>query len=390
MIRYCKNCLFPETKQDLTLDENGICSACNYVKIKGTIDWETKWKELKNIFDKFRSKDEKNYDCIIPVSGGKDSIYQTYVVKEEFGMNPLLVAFRPREWTELGRKNLENLKIKLDVDCIEFTPKRELYKQIQKVGFTCFGDASWPEHMGIFTVPVQIAVKFKIPLIIWGENSQAEYGGPLEDQERNFQDVDWHKKYGETIYVKNQTSGYRNIEHMLEHGAEMRDLLPYIYPSDEEILKVGVTGLYLGQFLKWNGIKQLQKMKQKYGFMVHDGPMEGTYTNYENLDNKGQGLHDYMKWIKFGYGRATDQASVEIRHRTLERKEGLTLVKKYEGKIPERYLEEYLKDFEITREEFFKIVDKHANFDLFKKDKNGNLLRDENWNLEKINYDNIE
>ena len=212
--------------------------------------------------------------------------------------------------------------------------------------------------MGIFTIPVQIAVKFKIPLIIWGENSQAEYGGPLEDQERNFQDVDWHKKYGETIYVKNQTSGYRNIEHMLEYGVEMRNLLPYVYPSDEEILKVGVTGLYLGQFLKWDGIKQLQKMKQKYGFMVHDGPMEGTYTNYENLENKGQGLHDYMKWVKFGYGRATDQASIEIRHRTLERKEGLRLVKKYEGKIPEIYLEEYLKDFEITREEFFKIVDK--------------------------------
>jgi N-acetyl sugar amidotransferase len=390
MIRYCKNCLFPETKQDLTLDENGICSACNYVKIKETIDWKTKWQELTNIFDKFRSKDEKNYDCIIPVSGGKDSMYQTHVVKKEFGMNPLLVAFRPREWTELGRKNLENLKIKLDVDCIEFTPKRDLYKQIQKVGFTYFGDASWPEHMGIFTVPVQIAVKFKIPLIIWGENSQAEYGGPLEDQERNFQDIDWHKKYGETIYVKNQSSGYRNIEYMLEHGAKMRDLLPYVYPSDEEILKVGVTGLYLGQFLKWDGIKQLQKMKQEYGFMVHDGPMEGTYTNYENLDNKGQGLHDYMKWVKFGYGRATDQASIQIRHKTLEREEGLTLVKKYEGKIPERYLEEYLKDFEITREEFFKIVDKHTNFDLFKKDKNGNLLRDENWNLEKINYDNVE
>jgi len=132
-------------------------------------------------------------------------------MKEECGMNPLLIAFRPREWTELGRKNLENLKNKLNVDCIEFTPKRELYKQIQKVGLQDFGDASWPEHIGIFTVPIQIAVKFNIPLVIWGENNQAEYGGPLEDQNKPFQDIDWHKKYGESIYVKNQMVHFGEI-----------------------------------------------------------------------------------------------------------------------------------------------------------------------------------
>ena len=390
MIRYCKNCLYPETKQDLSFDKNGICSACNYVKIKDTIDWGKRRKELGIILEKFRSKDGKNYDCIIPVSGGKDSHYQTYVMKEEFGMNPLLVAFRPREWTDLGRKNLENLKSKFNVDCIEFTPKRELYKQIQKIGFIELGDASWPEHIGIFTVPVQIAVKFKIPLVIWGENNQAEYGGPEEDQNKPFQDIDWHKKYGESIYVKNQTNGYRGIEYMKKHGVEMKELLPYVYPSDEDILDVGVTGLYVGHFIKWDARKHLEKMKKDYGFLVHDGTMEGTYTDFENLDNKGQGLHDYMKWIKFAYGRSTDHASIDIRHGRLERSKGLELVKKHEGKIPEKYLNEYLEDFKITRDDFFKIVDKHANFDLFKKDKNGNLLRNESGNLEKINYDNIE
>jgi N-acetyl sugar amidotransferase len=390
VITYCKNCLYPETKQDLTFNENGVCSACNYLKIKDTIDWVQKRKELEKILEKFRSKDGKNYDCLIPVSGGKDSHYQTYVMKEEFGMNPLLIAFRPREWTELGRKNLENLKNKLNVDCIEFTPKRELYKQIQKIGLHDFGDASWPEHIGIFTVPIQIAVKFNIPLVIWGENNQAEYGGPLEDQNKPFQDIDWHKKYGESIYVKNQTSGYRGIKHMINYGIDMKELLPYVYPTDQEVLNVGVTGLYIGHFIKWDARKQLQKMIDDYGFIVHDGEMEGTYTNFENLDNKGQGLHDYMKWIKFGYGRTTDHASIDIRHNRLERNEGLELVKKHEGKIPEKYLDEYLDDFEITRDDFFKIIDKHANFDLFKKDDNGNLLRNKEGNLEKINYDNME
>ena len=390
MLRYCRNCLYPETKQDLTFDEDGICSACNYVKIKDTTNWESRRKQLEEILKEFRSKDGKNYDCIIPVSGGKDSHYQTYVMKEEFGMNPLLVAFRPREWTDLGRENLENLKSKLNVDCIEFTPKRELYKQIQKVGFMEFGDASWPEHIGIFTVPVQIAVKFKIPLVIWGENNQLEYGGPEEDAKNPYQDISWHKKYGESIYVKNQTSGYRSIEFMTKYGIDMKDLLPYVYPNDDEVLQVGVRGLYIGHFIKWDARKQLEKMQKDYGFSVHDGPMEGTYTNFENLDNKGQGLHDYMKWIKFGYGRTTDHASIDIRHGRLTRDEGLELVKKHEGKIPEKYLDEYLDDFELSREDFLKIVDKHANYDLFKKDQNGDLLRDDNGNLEKTNYDNIK
>jgi N-acetyl sugar amidotransferase len=390
MIRYCKNCLYPETKPDLELDENCICTACNFLKIKHEVNWDMRKNELKEILEKFRNKDGRNYDCLIPVSGGKDSHFQTYLIKEEFGMNPLVMAFRPREWTELGRKNLENLKNKFDVDCIEISPKRELYKKIQKIGLQELGDQSWPEHMGIYSLCWQMAVKFKIPLIVWGENSQAEYGGPLEDQNKGIQDKDWHKKYGETIHVKDQASGFRDVKYLNKYGITTKDLLMYEHPSDEEISNVGVTGLYLGHFIKWGGKEQLEKMINEYGFLVHDGPMEGTFTNYENLDNKGQGLHDYLKWIKFGYGRATDQASINIRQGILERKEGLELVKKHEGKIPEKYLNEYLRDFEITREDFLKIIDRHANYDLFKKDESGNLLRDDNGNLKKINYDNEE
>ena len=389
MIKYCRNCVYPATKPDLTLDENGICNACNFVKEKKQIDWDGRKQELKQVLEKYRNKDDKNYDCIIPVSGGKDSHYQTYVIKEEFGLNPLLVAFRPREWTELGRKNLENLKKSMNVDCIEYTPKREIYLKMQKVGLLDFGDASWPEHFGIFTVPVQIAVQYKIPLLIWGENAQAEYGGPDEDSRKSELDNRWRKKYGTAIAVKNNPDPYHGPEHMLEYGMETKDIIPYLYPSDSDLERVGVKGIFLGHFVEWNALKQLEKMKE-YGFEVHDGPMEGTYTNYENLDNKGQGLHDYMKWIKFGYGRATDNASIDIRHERISRDNALELVKKHEGKIPEKYLDEYLNDFELTRDDFFKLVDKFANKELFKKDEDGNLIRDEAGNLEKINYDNID
>lgn len=369
------------------MDKDGICDACRFLKVKNKIDWNSRKIELQKILEKYRNKNGNNYDCIIPVSGGKDSHYQTYMIKEEFKLNPLVVAFRPREWTELGRKNLENLKRQFNVDCIEFTPKRDVYLKMQKVGLLDFGDASWPEHFGIFTVPVQIAVQQKIPLLIWGENAQAEYGGPVEDSNKSELDSNWRRNYGTTIEVKNNSESYHGPEYMLKYNIDMKDLLPYVYPNDEEIKKVGVKGIFLGHFIEWDATKQSEKMEER-GFIVHDGPSEGTYSNHENLDNKGQGLHDYMKWLKFGYGRATDNASIDIRHGRLSRDKGIELVKKYEGKIPEKFLSEYLSDFELTRNDFFTLVDKFANKGLFKKNKKGNLLRDEKGNLEKINYDN--
>ncbi|MCV0411911.1 N-acetyl sugar amidotransferase [Nitrosarchaeum sp.] len=387
MIRYCKNCVYPETKPDLKLDESGVCNACNFLEVKNKINWDERKQELRQILEKYRNKDGSNYDCIIPVSGGKDSHYQTYVIKKEFGLNPLLVAFRPREWTELGRKNLENLKKKLDVDCIEFTPKQDIYKKMQKIGLLDFGDASWPEHFGIFTVPFQVAVNYKIKLLIWGENSQAEYGGPLEDSLNPFLDEKWREKYGTKIETNDKTSGYREPEHMLRYGIDKKDLLPYKFPDKDEIKKLGIVGVFLGHYIKWDARNQLEIIK-KIGFQVNEKPCEGTYTNFENLDNKGQGLHDYLKWIKFGYGRATDNASIDIRHGRITRKEGMELVKKFEGKIPELYLDEYLTDFELSRKDFMEVIDKFANYDLFKKDTNGKLLRDDKGNLTKINYDN--
>lgn len=381
-MKYCTKCLFPDTKPDLSFDVNGVCDACRYAEEKKHIDWAQRRKELDNVLEKYKSKDSSRYDCIIPISGGKDSHYQTYVITQEYGLNPLLVNFHPREFTDLGRKNLENLKKRFGCDCIEFTPNTDIYTKMEKVGLTELGDHSWPEHLGIFTSPIQVAVAYKIPLLIWGENPQFEYGGPGSVARGPVLDKEWREKHGWFFLDKFRP------EDMTKFGVEKKHLLPYLYPSDEEIKSVGVTGIFLGYYLKWDSRQHAEEM-QKYGFTVHDGPTEGTYTNFENLDNKGQGLHDYFKWIKYGYGRATDHASMDIRAGRMKREEGLRLVRQHEGKIPEKYLEEYLNDFELTRMEFFKIVDKFANKSLFKKDNNGNLIRDEAGNLEKLQYDNI-
>ena len=376
-MKFCKKCVYPDTKPGLELNENGICYACINYELKKTVDWDKKKEELRKIIDKYKSKDEKKYDCVIPVSGGKDSHYQALVLKNEFGLRPLLVNFIPRDLVELGRRNIENLK-NLGFDYIEFTPNPIVYKKLAKIGLTELGDVTWPEHHGLFTVPVQVAVAYKIPLIVWGENPAFEYESAELELRMN---RDYLIKHGGYFLDK------MSIEKSTEYGIDIKDLKPFRYPSDTELNQVGITGIFLGSFMNWDIFKQLEIVK-KFGFTVSDKPKEGTYQNWENLDEKYTGMHDYFKWIKYGYGRATDHASMDIRRNKITREEGIKLVKEYEGKIPLWYFDEFLEDFELTREQFYDLVDKFANHDLFKKDKNGKLLRDEDGNLTKIKYDN--
>jgi len=379
-MKYCTKCLFPDGKPNLGFDTNGVCDACLAQEEKEKIDWDRRRKELEEIINPYKNNKSSNYDCIIPVSGGKDSHYQTHIMKNEFGLTPLLVSFHPRDFTEIGRQNIENLK-NLGADCIEFSVNPLVYKKLAKYGLTELGDPAWPEHLGIFTVPVQIAVAFKIPLIVWGENSQLEYGGPASSRNNPYLDREWNEKFGG--YFRDKVGP----EKMLKHGITEKELKFTEYPSDEEIKQVGVTGIFLGYYLKWDAKKQVEIVK-KLGFNVLDEHNEGTYTNYENLDTKYVAIHDYFKFLKFGYGRATDHASIDIRNKRLTREEGLDLVNRYDGKIPTKYLDDFLEDFGLSMEEFLKICDKFTNKELFKKDNSGNILRDEADNLEKIAYDN--
>lgn len=381
-MKYCRKCLYPDTKPELTFDKNGVCDACRGTEWKNKTDWKKKRKELDEILEKYRSKDGSRYDCIIPVSGGKDSHYQTYVIKKEYGLNPLIVNFHPFDFTEIGRKNMENLK-SLGVDCIEFSPDPVIYKKLAKFGLIELGDYQWPEHIGIFTVPVQIAVKFKVPLIIWGENPQLEYGGPSDVGTSPYLDREWNEKHGGYFLDKIKPKD------MTKYGIELKDLKPYLYPSDEEIRSVGITGRFLGYYIKWDIFEQLEFVK-KVGFREDEELKEGTYDSWENLDTKFTVFHDYFKFLKYGFGRATDHASLEIRYGRLTREEGLKLVKQYEGKIPRKYFKEFLEQAEITEEEFHQICDKFTNKKLFKVDDKGNLIRDEFGNLQKINYDNLD
>ena len=378
-MNYCKRCLYPDTKPQLVFDENGICSACKNHELKEKIDWKSKEKELKEILEKFRSKNNY-YDCIIPVSGGKDSHFQAYTIKEKFGLNPLVVNFHPLDQTEIGKKNLDNLK-KLGVDCIEFSPNPNVYLKLARFGLKKLGDFQWPEHIGIFTVPVQIAIKYKIPLIIWGENPQFEYGQPTDISTDTILDRKWLEKNGGYFLDKIKP------QDMIKHGFELNDIQPYLYPSDEEINQVGITGIFLGSYIKWDIFKQLEIVKT-IGFQENDEPKEGTFNRWENLDVYFTVFHDYFKFLKYGFGRATDHASIEIMHGRISREQGLKLVKQYEGKIPRKYLKKFLEFADMSMDDFIGICDEFTNKEIFKVDKNQNVVRDKSGEVIKLKYDN--
>jgi len=374
-LNFCSNCLYPETKPDLFFDENGICTACQAAnEKKTTIDWVAQEKAFVNIINTFKKGDDEiGYDCLVPVSGGKDSTYQVYMAKK-YGLNPLAVCFETTYVTEMGQKNIDNIT-KMGVDLIHFRKNHPVYKKMVIESFKRIGDEMWPNHIGIFTIPVMVAVQFNIPLIIWGENPQSEYGGPIEASRVPVLDRSWLEEFGGLL-------GNRIQDMVGVDGITKKELTPYFYPSDEDIQKVGVKGIFLGQYFFWDARKQLELILKETDFIIKDdGPIEGTYTNYENLDERLVGLHDYLKYVKYGFGRATDHACLDIRNNRINRKEGKNLVLAYDGKYPFYAIKSFIEYSGMTKEEIDEIIDSFTNPMLFKQDEEGNYLKDPAGNL---------
>lgn len=374
MLKNCTKCVMPNTKPDLFFDKEGVCDACRSAEAKNKkINWTARRKEFDKIIERYRSKNGSNYDCVIPVSGGKDSHFQAYTAKVMLGLNPLLVCFEQTKITELGRKNLEN--IRQFGDLVYFKKNPEVYKKMVIESFKRVGDNEWPNHVGIFTIPVRMAVNFNIPLLIWGENPQNEYGGPAGVREKNYLNRRWLEEFGGLL-------GNRVNDMIGVDGITKEDLLPYTYPDDKDLKQVGVTGVFLGYYFKWDAREHTKLMIKEYGFNVkEDGPVEGTYTNYENLDESTVGLHDYLKFTKYGFGRATDHACTDIRNGRITREEGLEFVKKYDGKYPHYAIKNFMEYTGMTKKEIDKIVDQFTNKKIFLCDKKGNLTKDLAGNL---------
>ncbi len=377
-MRYCTKCVMPDTKPDLFFDEEGVCSACRSYEKRKEINWDERLEELKTLLLKYKSHDSSRWDCIVPVSGGKDSTTQV-IRMLQLGMNPLCVTATTCDLSDIGRKNIQNIK-SLGADYVEFSPNPIIRSKLNRIGLTQVGDISWPEHVGIFTIPVRASVQYKVPLIIWGENSQNEYGGPAQASENNALDRRWLEEFGGLL-------GLRVSDLIGMEGIEKKHLIPYTYPSDEELKNAGTTGLFLGYYIPWDGYSNAL-IAQANGFTTYNKTVEGSVVNYENLDNHQTGIHDYFKYLKFGFGRATDIACLHLRRGRITRKDAIEITAKHDGKFVWEYLGKPLKDIlaplEITIDEFIKICDRFTNKKIFKTDAKGNLIKDKYMNLIKL------
>lgn len=369
----------PDTKPDLFLDNEGICNACRSYERRKEINWEERRRELEKILVRYR-KNGKWWDCVIPVSGGKDSTTQV-VRMLRLGMRPLCVTATTCNLSAIGRKNIENIK-SLGVDYIEFSPNPKVRAKLNRIGLMQVGDLSWPEHVSIFTIPVRVAVQYNIPLIIWGENSQNEYGGPAGASENNVLDRRWLEEFAGLL-------GLRVSDMIGLEGIKEEDMLPYTYPKDEELKRIGVTGLFLGYYIPWDGYSNAL-FAQAHGFRTSETVTDGSMVNYENLDNLQQNVHDYFKFLKFGFGRATDHACLHLRRGRLKREDAIDIVRRLDGKFPWANqgipLGDILTPLELSVEEFIKICDRFTNKKIFQLDARGNLIKDKYGNLTKIKY----
>jgi len=380
-IKYCKTCILPETKPDIQIFEDGECDACKTFKARPKIDWKKRKKKLLQIVKKFKSRNN-NYDCIIPVSGGKDSTYQT-ITSLKLGLNPLCVVATTDMLSDIGRKNIENIK-KLGVDCIEYSANPVIRRKINLFTLETIGDISWAEHITIFTIPVRLSLNMKIPLIIWGENSQNENGGPINMRNKNILDRKWLEEFGGLLSLRTS-----DIHKMMNIPQEY--LIPYTYPKDTELKKNKTTGIFLGHYIPWDG-QANAKLAIKNGFQVYEKEVEGNLVNYENLDNLQMRVHDYFKFLKYGYDRVTDWCCWHIRRGRLTRDKSIEIAKKKGGKFPSSYLgvdlKKILKEINCSEENFLEICKKFTNPRLFKCNNRGEPILDKKNNLTKINYNN--
>lgn len=352
-MRYCKRCTYSALSVNLQLDEEGICTSCRVFEEFSLLDdeiWRKRKAKLESILHEVKKNNPSNYDCIVPVSGGKDSYFQTHTMIEEFGLKPLLVTYHGNNYLPEGDYNRDRMREVFDADHIVFGPSVEVLKKLNRICFKKMGDMNWHAHCGIFTFPIQMAVKYKIPMMMWGEIAWDISG---------MYDPDDYVEFSARARHEHALRGFEWYDMLSDPKDKLteKDLLWAKYPTDEEVLASKVRGLYLGNFLKWEPNGNTKLMEEKYGWKPAQQPFERTYRRMSNLDDRYEnGAHDLLKFIKFGYGRASDHTSKDIRLGLMTREEGIRLVQKHDHVVSQD-LYYWLNYVDMTEDEFWSIAD---------------------------------
>lgn len=341
-IRYCTRCCIPETQEGVTFDALGICQACQSSEQKMHINWQERERQLRKILENAKANAGNNYDCIIPISGGKDSTFQIYVLTQIYGMKPLAVTFSQNWQSRTGWYNLQNTLERFNVDHIMFTPNRSLVNRLARRSLSAIGDACWHCHCGVGAFPLQIAVRFNIPLLIWGESIAETSGRASHLCPVHKFDRDYFTKVSAKLTAK---------EMVCEYLTE-KDLYPFELPSYEDIERTGVHGIHLGDFIFWDEERQTEFIRDNFGWKETE--MENAYKGYKSAECIMSGVHDFTCYLKRGFGRATLQACNDIRNGLLTRNEGIAL-SQIDTERPEA-LDYYLRISGLSEEEFHEIM----------------------------------
>lgn len=346
-MKYCTNCVTPATRPRLTFDSNGVCNACLWhQKKQAEINWRARKDELSKICDRFRRTDGY-WDVIVPCSGGKDGSYVAWKLKHEFGMHPLCITFAPQMQTWIGRQNLENFR-QSGFDHITITPDVNIYRSYARRWFVEYGMPKQPFVTGISTALLQYAARFDISLIMYGEQGEIEYGG--DETSRELQKFD--REFLIKIYYEGQDPS--------EYGPW------WILPDNIDSIYATWWSLYED----WDPEVHAKLAVEKCGLQMLVGGSIGTFTNYSQLDDVLQDLHAYLMFLKYGFGRCTSDASIEIRRGRMTREQGVKVVNMLDGTFPMEYLDAYLDYFQITYVQFWEVLNKFANKEILIKTKN--------------------
>ena len=359
-MRYCRRCVLPESRPHLKIDSSGVCNACRSHARRPEIDWDARRRAFITLVSEVRGLG-RDYDCVIPVSGGKDSTWQTAMCLDH-GLKPLAVTWRSPGRTILGQRNLENL-IRLGVDHIDYSINPEVERNFMMETFTRAGSTAIPMHLAIFSIPIKVAVAFNIPLVVWGENSATEYGGRDEDARSEVLNSQWVLRYG-------VTQGTMSSDWVGEKFSS-RDLAAYTPPDDAEIDASGCKAIFLGHFFPWDP-QHTRDVAAEHGFQVdQSGPRTGVF-DYADIDDDFISLHHWIKWFKFGFTRTYDNLSLEIRNRRLTRDAALKLIRSRGDETPWKDIQTFSEFTGTSVEELLDIAQSFRNMDLWRRRPDGN------------------
>jgi len=348
--------------RSLRFDEEGVCDACRVAERKEQTDWKQREEQLLRLLDRFRRHDGA-YDCVVPGSGGKDSGYAAHVLKYHYGMHPLTATWPPILYTDIGWKNYRNWVEGGGFDNISFKPNGRVHRLLTKLAIENLLHPFQTFILGQKNLAPKIAVKYEIPLVFFGEN-EAEYGNPIADNEVSLRD----QSYYTMQHLSEIALGGVSLEGLMaEYGLSLNELSAYLPVDHKELERASIEVHYLGYYLKWTPQESYYYAVEHTGFEANPVRTEGTYSKYNSLDDKIDGLHYYTTFIKFGIGRATYDAAQEIRNRHLKREEGVALVRRFDGEFPIRYFQEVMDYIGLPPERFMKLCDQFRSPHLWEK-----------------------